>query len=134
MTPTAELHARIDELRLRIDWGRLESLCGEVDSRSDGLAFVPGLLSLLEAHPAFDFGTPGPLVHTVETYFGRGYEGYLVESVRRSPTPHSLWMLRRLANGVDPQAREPYLRLLAGLAADESVSADVREAARFFAR
>jgi len=39
-----------------------------------------------EEHSAIDFGTPGPLVHFMERFYGKGYEEKLIESVRRKPT------------------------------------------------
>jgi hypothetical protein len=71
-----------------------------------GIEAVEPILRFMEANPHVDFGTPGALVHFVERFFRKGYEEKLVGSVRRKPTPHTLWMLSRLINGVrDPEAR-----------------------------
>jgi hypothetical protein len=59
---------------------------------------IEPVLQFMEVHPAVDFGTPGPLVHFIERFRGRGYEEVLVQSIHRRPTAHTLWMLNRLIN------------------------------------
>jgi hypothetical protein len=62
------------------------------------------ILRFMEAHPDMDYGAPGPLVHFMEAL--SGYEGKLIESVERRPTPHTVWMLNRVINGKhDPEER-----------------------------
>lgn len=74
---------------------------------------VEPILQFMEKHPSLDFGMPGPLVHLVEQYYGRGYEQKLVESIQRKPTMHTAWMLNRVINGTkDPDTRA---RLIATL-------------------
>ena len=41
------------------------------------------------------------IVHFVETFYGNGQEDLLVQSVKRKPTIHTIWMLHRLIN--DPK-------------------------------
>jgi hypothetical protein len=60
---------------------------------------VEPILRFMESNPSLDFGMPGPLVHFVESFFRRGYEQKLVDSVRRRPTSHTVWMLNRVING-----------------------------------
>jgi hypothetical protein len=63
------------------------------------IAAVEPVLLFMERHPHIDYGSPGPLVHFVERFDGPGYEDRLLESIRRTPTPHTIWMLHRLING-----------------------------------
>lgn len=65
----------------------------------DGVDAVGPILKFIENNPSVDFGMPGPLVHFVEAYYGKGYERELLESVTRKPTSHSVWMLNRVVNG-----------------------------------
>src|SRR5215510_14380053 len=74
-------------------------LTDELSGLSDGLDAVEPILRLMEEHPNFDFGCPGPLAGFVETLYGRGYEDKLRASIRRRPTSHTVWMLNRLING-----------------------------------
>jgi hypothetical protein len=97
---------------------------------------IDPILQFMEAHPELEYGTPGPLVHFVETFYRKGYEQKLVGSVQRKPTLHTTWMLNRLINGATDPAEK---RLLVGVlqAAARSNLADAetkRLAADFIAR
>ncbi len=70
-----------------------------------GIESVSPVLRFMEDHPNLDYGAPGPLVHFVEQFHQRGYEEILVESIERRPTPHTLWLLRRVINGTGEGAR-----------------------------
>ena len=61
----------------------------------------------MERLDGVELGTPGPLVHTLETLRG-GYEMLLAESVRRKPTLLSVWMVNRILN-VNPPDAESWL-------------------------
>jgi hypothetical protein len=76
---------------------------------------APALLALLERHPQADFGTPGPLVHVLESQ--TGYPALLAESLERQPTELSAWMANRLLNSKLPMdERVAWLkRLTAGV-------------------
>ena len=78
---------------------RSEQLVDGWTASGGGLEAVAPILRFMEDHPAVDFGTPGALVHFVERFYGKGYEGLLIESIRRKPTAHTAWMLNRLING-----------------------------------
>ena len=69
----------------------------------DGFAALPGceriapaLFALMERHPAADFGSPGPLVHALETQ--AGYAELLAQSLERQPTELTAWMANRMLN------------------------------------
>jgi hypothetical protein len=64
-----------------------------------GIEAVEPVLRFMEENPTIDFGVPGPLVHFVEQFYGTGYWEMLIESIRRTPTSHTLWMLNRVING-----------------------------------
>lgn len=63
-----------------------------------GIETVEPILRFMEAHPDIEYGIPGPLVHYMEKFYRKGYEEKLLESVERTPTDHTLWMLNRLIN------------------------------------
>lgn len=66
-----------------------------------------------EIDPRYDLGTPGPLVHTLEKYQGQGYEQYLIISIKRYPTPLTIWMINRILNIThDTQERDNWLKML----------------------
>jgi hypothetical protein len=95
------------------------------------LAAVESVLKFMEQHPGWDFGTPGTLIHFVEKFFRKGYEALLVQSVARTPTVHTLWMLNRLINGEqDAQTKAAYLALLSRVASDSGNDESVIDQAR----
>jgi hypothetical protein len=86
-----------------------------------GLESVEPILRFMEDHPELDLGTPGPLVHFVERFYGKGYESKLVASVPRKPTSHTLWMLNRLINGTDEgEERRRLVDLMEGVRQTQS--------------
>lgn len=87
----------------------------------------------MEMNPSIDYGMPGPLVHFVETYFGRGYEQKLVDSVRRRPTEHTLWMLNRVINGAySREAERHFIDVLREASKNELVDAYTQGVAASF--
>src|SRR5882724_375014 len=68
-------------------------------SAGEGVETIEPILRFIEQNPTTDFGMPGPLVHFVERFYGKGYEEKLVESVQRKPTSLTVWMLNRVING-----------------------------------
>lgn len=91
-------------------------------------AAVEAVFRFIENHPDDDLGSPGPLVHFVEQVPSPGYEEKLVASLRRRPTPHSVWMLNRVLNGLQPDRRPPYADLMKELSqsSDEGVAVEAR--------
>jgi hypothetical protein len=78
-----------------------------------GIEAIEPVLQFIERHPDIDFGTPGPLVHFVEQYYGQGYEEKLLQSLARKPTMLTVWMLNRVINGTEEPARKrPFLETL----------------------
>lgn len=71
-----------------------------------GLEAVEPILRFMEEHADWDLGSPGPLVHFVEGFYGRGYEALLLGSIERKPTPYSAWMLNRVINGEKDSRRK----------------------------
>lgn len=70
----------------------------ELKSNEDFELAIEPIFKLIEKHPLTDFGSPGPLVHTLESFAGQ-YEKYLFESLKRKPTTLTIWMLNRIING-----------------------------------
>lgn len=98
-----------------------------------GFAAVAPVLRFMEAHADWDFGTPGPLVHFVERFHGKGYDREVIASVERQPPAHTLWMLNRLINGERAgSARARLLEVLSAAATAPNAGPDTAEAARRF--
>jgi hypothetical protein len=96
-----------------------------------GISAVDAVLSFMERHPDWDFGTPGALVHFVERFHGKGYESLLLQSLTRRPTGHTVWMLNRVINGErDDEKTALYLKTLSQIASDARNDEEVVDRAR----
>jgi hypothetical protein len=106
----------LEKLREAIYTERFIAVCERVTddlkAAPAAIAAVGPILKLMEEYGTIDFGAPGPLVHFVEGYCKHGYEEELLASLARRPTPHTLWMLNRLLNGSEGEARKKYLEVL----------------------
>lgn len=86
----------------------------------------------MEKNPNIDFGAPGPATHFVESYYKRGYEKLLLESINRFPTNQTLWMLNRIINDVNLENRELYLEAMENVSHRNDVDDSVRNEAQHF--
>jgi hypothetical protein len=105
----------------------LRQLTNAIVKFSDPQVFVSELFSVMERLPTSELGSPGPLVHTLESI--PGYEKELIRSVHRLPTVLSVWMVNRLLNTMlSDDDRTKYLSLLqdamANMRATESTRID----------
>lgn len=129
-TVTTDL-AQIADERVLLDVAN--DLTERWKAASLGVDTVGPVLQLMEAHPNWDFGVPGALAHYVERFYKHGYEAMLVESLKRRPTSHTLWMLNRLINGEkNADSKRQYLALLASVSQDPAQDAAVKEQAAEF--
>ena len=53
------------------------------------------MLAVFERHPDADLGSPGPLVHCIETVPMESFIPDLAESLNRAPSLMTLWMADR---------------------------------------
>lgn len=115
-----------------VDLEELRGLAVQVAGEPAGVALLPDLFKILEAHPDDDFGMPGPLVHAAEKFFRKGYEEALVDSVQRSPNFYNLWMLNRVINGVSGHERANLLSLMQAVAARTDIKPGICKIAEDF--
>jgi hypothetical protein len=83
---------------------RLYALCQEVLTLAKPPLAFPEFFALIERCSESELGTPGPLVHTMESYVGT-YEQLLVDSIKRKPTDLTVWMVNRILNGPDKEKK-----------------------------
>ena len=118
----------------RTDESYLYELTDKLDGNKDAILCIEPILRLIEKYPTADFGSPGPLVHTVERFRGQ-YELKLLDSLDRRPTPLTIWMLNRVINGETNEARQRTLiKRLDGITRDLNVDDEVRKNAMEFLR
>lgn len=93
-----------------------------------GVEAIAPILQIMERHPLEDFGMPGSMVHFVERFFNKGDEEQLLESLRRRPTCHTVWMLNRIMNGSEEV--QQYLELMEEIANNQNLEMEIRERAK----
>ena len=107
---------------------RLNELLAGFDALPGCERVAPALLALLERHPQADFGTPGPLVHALESQ--PGYADLLAASLERQPTELTAWMANRLLNSkLAREDRAAWLRRLTAVTTHPRATASVRDSA-----
>jgi hypothetical protein len=103
------------------------------DALPDNLRVLPSMFSVMERCNGADLGSPGPLVHCIESL---GYEHYLpqlVDSVSRQPTYLNVWMINRILNSEIPaDYRKQLLDLLTNVANNPAASSTTTEQAKQF--
>ena len=102
-----------------------------IQNEDDSIEYVDNLLCFIEDNPDIDYGMPGPLVHYMERYYNNGYEELLYNSIKRSPTVHTLWMLNRILNSSALKEKEKYFLLLKQVA-DNNESETIKEYADMY--
>ena len=109
---------------------RLDALCDELQQTNDPAASVPAMYRTMERLDDVELGSPGSIVHTLESWSG-GYETLLAQSVRRKPTPLSVWMVNRILNAGPPDA-ESWLAALRSVLDNPNASEETKAGAMSF--
>lgn len=104
----------------------------EIEEREDAFEAIKPILILIEKNPNVDFGKPGPLVHFVEKFYKNGYEEKLVESLKRFPTKHTVWMLNRIINGSQGDSKEYFINVLEDVMFNPNIDNEVVLLAKHF--
>ena len=111
----------------------LYEITHDFDNLPDKARVVPSMFSVIERCGKADLGSPGPLVHCIESL---GYERYLaqlVDSVGRKPTYLNIWMVNRILNADIPdRQRQQLLGLLHSVCTNPAASHAVIEEANGF--
>ena len=121
---------------------RLESLIGSDDfefesveiieklkAEGAGLESVGKLFEIIERHPLDDFGIPGEVAYFIEDFYP-DYLPIMIDSINRTPTLHTVWMLNRCINASDN--KDKLLSILKRVADDTTVESEIRDSAASF--
>ena len=98
----------------------------------DSMLYIEWILHFMEEKPKIDYGMPGPLVHFMEKKYKKGYEKLLLESIKRKPTEHTVWMLNRILNDVNLEDRNVYMDVLKAIVKDSKYDEELRSLAKEF--
>jgi len=131
---TDEAAAQLESIARSDDFvGRSSELVDGWSSAGAGIEMIDPILSFIERHPDIDFGSPGPLVHFVERFYGNGYDRKLLDSIKRRPTPLTTWMLNRVVNGTKaPAARSALIDAMRAITVHPLADDSTRQAANRF--
>ncbi|GAB3226837.1 hypothetical protein J0A67_16210 [Algoriphagus aestuariicola] len=105
----------------------LYDLTEKLQKNNDAENAFDDIFRLLENYPEADFGSPGPLVHTLELFRGK-YETRLLDSLSRKPTTLTVWMLNRIINSASSSEREMYTGVMRDLLNDPQLKVNIHEA------
>lgn len=108
----------------------MEDCMQKVEMEDIGTEAITPLLKFMERHPLADFGMPGAIVHYVERFYKNGYEELLMESIKRRPAMHTVWMLKRIING--NEEAEKYIDLMREVINRPDVHGDIKKSAEDF--
>ena len=65
---TEAVHQRLNALK-EVDLDEMDEVCDIIRNMEHGAKFIPALIAVFEANPMFDeFGCPGAIVHTIESF------------------------------------------------------------------
>ena len=101
-----------------------------IKAEGAGIETVPPLLQIMERHPLDYFGMPGAIVHFIEKFYP-DYEPYLIESLKRRPTLHTVWMFNRCINAASDK-KDEYLMLMKAIADREDIEPEIKKDAQDF--
>lgn len=131
----------LDELKKAVtaeNISETQSLLERIDEKfsiSDVHVIIEFVLEIMENNSCLDFGSPGPLVHFMEKYYGRGYEDLLLKSLERKPIEHTVWMANRILNDPQFKGRQQLLQTLKSSVKkenlDDSTRAEILSLLRF---
>ena len=107
-----------------------ELMNGLEETENSSLA-IPAMFELMEKYPNADLGSPGALVHSIESI--GGFKQQLIESVERVPTYLNIWMVNRLLNSfISESERRQFNELLKSVSKNSKATEIAKESAKDF--
>ena len=114
---------------LKEDFYETNKILEKVFNEGDGLGYVDYLIRIMEENPNIDFGMPGPVVHFIERFPEMEYVDTLLNSLKRKPTSHTLWMLNRIINDPASKRKSEFIQILLKIAKKSDVDTLIRKQA-----
>lgn len=103
-----------------------------IENESDKESYITLIYSFMEKYPLVDWGMPGEFVNFLESFSNEVEEEYLLASISRQPTMHTVWMINRLINASDIDTKQRYLQILCKIANDDTVAKEISDSAQDF--
>ena len=112
---------------LNEDFYETNEVIEKIKQEGNAFEYLPFIFEVIEKNPELDYGMPGPVVHFMESYYRKGYEGLLLKSVQKMPTSHTVWMLNRVINDPKLSNRKMYIDVLKSSLNRKDISQTVRK-------
>ncbi|MBR6968131.1 MAG: hypothetical protein IKH78_06310 [Ruminococcus sp.] len=106
-----------------------EEIMEKLKEEGAGFEIIEKLFSIMERHPLDDFGMPGAMVRFIE-HFYPDFVPLLIDSLKRTPTLHTVWMLNRCINGNNN--KEELLSVLKSAANNDTIDPAIKKSAQSF--
>lgn len=90
------------------------------------------IFKLMEKYPLADWGMPGALAEIAESANEELYEKCLLESIKRQPTLHTVWLLNRYINSVPDAQKARLILVMRSVADNEELPKAIRDSAGEF--
>jgi hypothetical protein len=116
-------------------WLLQYDIVDQMKAENVGKESVMPILELMEKFPLVEFGTPGAFTHFIESIAVKDIDWYdelLVQSIKRCPSVHTVWLLNRTLNPSVGEKREKLLQLMLSIYNDKSLHEDIRNVAKNF--
>lgn len=123
---------QLKEAMLEEDFYETNDVIGKIKREENGLEYISAIFGIMEKNPNVDYGIPGPIVHFMETYYKKGYEDLLLQSVINIPTSHTVWMLNRVMNDPTLVEKSKYLKVLKNSLSRDDIPKSVKEEIKEF--
>lgn len=114
---------------LKEDFYETNKILEKVFNEGDSLRYVEFLIRIMEENPNIDFGMPGPVVHFIEQFPETEYVDMLLNSLKRKPTSHTLWMLNRIINDPTSKRKSEYIQILLKIAQRSDIDTFIKKQA-----
>lgn len=102
----------LNDAILNEDFYETHQILEMIKQEEDAFEYLLPIFDIMEKNPELDYGMPGPIVHFMEGYYRKGYEELLLDSIRKFPTGHTVWMLNRVMNDAQLNNRDKYIEVL----------------------
>ena len=111
----------------------IESLCeirDELEETDNNVEAIEPIFKLIESNEDIDYGGPGPLAHFMESFYKKGYEEQLLQSIERKPTEYTLHLLHRLINDKNDPNHLKYLGIMKSISVSKEYTENIIEEAK----
>lgn len=124
-----------DELKNAIldeDFYLTNDILERIKAEENGESYINDLMEFMSENPALDYGMPGPIIHSIESYGIDKYIDTLLELENSKPNVYFNWMLNRIINVTEGELKEKYIKILQNVANRTDIDQYICDVAKGF--